>query len=139
MPVTLKARDVMDTNVHFIDEEATIMDAIKTMLEKKVWSLVITRHNMPIGVVTERDILRRAVSKDYDLKRMKVKEIASSPLITVDPDTPLGEVMKLMVEKSIRRVYVVEGGKIIGRVTQTGGMEQTLNVLLTLASLPYQL
>lgn len=139
MPVTLKARDVMDTNVHFIDEERSVMEALNTMLEKNVWSLVVNRHGLPIGVVTERDILRRAVSKGYDIKKMKVKEVATSPLITVSPDTPLGEVLRIMVEKAVRRVYVVEGGKIIGRVTQTGGMEQTLNVLLTLASLPYQL
>jgi predicted transcriptional regulator len=62
MPVTLRVRDVMDKKVVQLDEKATIAQAIKAMLDNEVWSLVITRNNLPVGVVTERDIIRRCIA-----------------------------------------------------------------------------
>jgi CBS domain-containing protein len=59
----------------------------------------------------------------------------SSPIETISPDASLGEAMAKMVEKNIRRLFVVEQGKIIGRVTQTELFENTLNVMMTLSSL----
>jgi CBS domain-containing protein len=66
---------------------------------------------------------------------MAVGEIMSSPIETISPDASLGEAMAKMVEKNIRRLFVVEQGKIIGRVTQTELFENTLNVMMTLSSL----
>jgi CBS domain-containing protein len=134
MPVTLRVRDVMDKKVVQLDEKATIAQAIKAMLDNEVWSLVITRNNLPVGVVTERDIIRRCISKGCSLN-MAVGEIMSSPIETISPDASLGEAMAKMVEKNIRRLFVVEQGKIIGRVTQTELFENTLNVMMTLSSL----
>jgi CBS domain-containing protein len=70
---------------------------------------------------------------------MRVEDIMSSPIITIGPDEPIGRALQIMAEKNIRRLYVVEGGKVIGRITQTKSMESLLDVLLTLQSLPYQL
>jgi len=138
MPVTLRVKDVMDTKVISIEESATVADAIKTMIQNEVWSLLVTRNKLPVGVVTERDIIRRCIAKGGSLS-MKVGEIMSSPLEVISPDAPVGEAMAKMVEKSIRRLYVVEGGKIIGRVTQTELFEHLLNVMVTLSSLKTQL
>ncbi len=138
MPVTLRVRDVMDKKVVEIDENATVMDAIKMMLENNVWSLLVSRQKLPVGVVTERDIIRRCIAKGGSLS-MRVGEIMSSPIETISPDAPLGEAMAKMVEKNIRRLFVVEDGKIIGRVTQTELFEETLNVMLTISSLKSQL
>jgi signal-transduction protein with cAMP-binding, CBS, and nucleotidyltransferase domain len=134
MPVTLRVRDVMDKKVVQLDEKATIAQAIKAMLDNEVWSLVITRNNLPVGVVTERDIIRRCIAMGFSLN-MAVGDIMSSPIETISPDASLGEAMAKMVEKNIRRLFVVEQGKIIGRVTQTELFENTLNVMMTLSSL----
>ncbi|MCS7117844.1 MAG: CBS domain-containing protein [Thaumarchaeota archaeon] len=138
MPITVRVRDVMETQVPMIDAGATVGDAIKRMVAENVWSFLVTKKNLPVGVVTERDILRRCISKGYSLN-MKIEDIMSSPIITIDPDEPIGKALQLMAEKNVRRLYVVEGGKVIGRITQTKSMESLLNVLLTLQSLPYQL
>lgn len=138
MPITLKVRDVLDKEVHFIEGSKTVMDAIKEMVEKKVWSLVVTDRGLPVGVVTERDILRRCLGKGLRPEKVAVREVMSSPLITIGPDAPIGEAMKLLVEKGVRRIYVVEEGKIIGRVTQTGLLQNLLNVMLALQSIAYQ-
>jgi len=135
MPIVVKVRDVMDKKVYILDENKTCMDAIKLMLDKKVWSVVVSRQGLPVGVVTERDIIRRVIAKGRDVEKVKLGEIMSSPLITVSPDEPIGRAMELMARNEIRRIYVVEEGKIIGRVTQTEAFRHILDVMMTLASL----
>ncbi len=138
MPITVRVRDVMETDVPTIDAKATVMEAVQRMVKEDVWSFLVTKEGLPVGVMTERDILRRCISKGYSLN-MRVEEIMSSPIITIGPDEPIGKALQIMAEKNVRRLYVVEGGKVIGRITQTKSMESLLDVLLTLQSLPYQL
>ncbi|MDJ0271742.1 MAG: CBS domain-containing protein [Candidatus Caldarchaeum sp.] len=138
MPVTLRVKDVMDKKVVEIDENATVADAVKAMLDNEVWSLVVTRQKLPIGVVTERDVIRRCIGKGRPMT-IKVGEIMSTPIETISPDASLGEAMAKLVEKNIRRLFVIENGKIIGRVTQTELFENTLNVMMALSALKSQL
>ncbi|MEM1943636.1 MAG: CBS domain-containing protein [Candidatus Caldarchaeum sp.] len=138
MPVTLRVRDVMDKKVVEVDEGATVLDVVKKMIENDVWSVVITRNKLPVGVVTERDVIRRCIAKGCSLT-MRVGEIMSSPIEVISPDASLGEAMAKLAEKNIRRLFVVEGGKIIGRITQTELFENTLNIMMTLSALRSQL
>jgi CBS domain-containing protein len=137
--VSLTARDVMEKNVVYVDANATVSDAIRKMVSTNTWSLVVEKDGLPIGVLTDRDVLRRCLGKNMVPEKMKVEEIMTSPIISVSPGEHLGRVMELMVEKSIRRVFVVENGKIIGRVTQTKMFGDSLNVMLSLSSLSYQM
>jgi len=137
MKISLKVRDVMDDKVYMIDEGASCRDAIKMMVEKGVWSLIVERDGLPVGVVTERDILRKVVAMDKRLDGVKVGELMSSPIITVSPDDPVGRAMELMVQNDIRRVFVVDEGRIIGRVTQTTAFKRILDVLLLLSDLSW--
>jgi CBS domain-containing protein len=134
----IKTRNMMDTNVVFVDEEESVADTVKLMLEQNVWSVIVTRDNLPVGVVTERDVLRKVIGKGYDTSLIKARDIASAPIYTISPDAPLGEALKIMVENNIRRVFVVDEGRIVGRVTQTESIKNMLNVLLSLASLHVQ-
>ncbi|MCS7109972.1 MAG: CBS domain-containing protein [Candidatus Caldarchaeum sp.] len=128
----------MDKKVVEVDENTSIGDVIKAMMNNDVWSVVVTRNKLPVGVVTERDILRRCIAKGCALT-MRVGDIMSSPIETIAPDATLGEAMSRLVEKNIRRLFVVENGKIIGRVTQTELFENTLNVMMALSALKAQL
>ncbi|MEM2967496.1 MAG: CBS domain-containing protein [Candidatus Caldarchaeum sp.] len=128
----------MDRKVVEVDESDTVLDVVKKMIENDVWSVVITRNKLPVGVVTERDVIRRCIAKGCSLT-MRVGEIMSSPIEVISPDASLGEAMAKMAEKNIRRLFVVEGGKITGRVTQTELFENTLNVMMTLSALRSQL
>jgi CBS domain-containing protein len=125
----------MEGGVIMLDGDRPVIEALKKMLENNVWSVVVTVNGIPTGVVTERDILRRAVIKGFDLEKVPLKNIMSCPLITISPDASFGEAWKLMVEKDIRRIYVVEGGRIIGRVTRAGLFQKLLDAVLALASL----
>ncbi len=138
LPITLKARDVMDRNVLFIESDKSVAEAIDMMVKNNVWSLVVLDKGVPVGVLTERDIFRRVLGKGLKPESVKVNAAMSSPIITIEPDAPLGEAMRLMVEKEVRRIYVVEDGKIIGRITEADLFQNLLNVMLALQSITYQ-
>ncbi|MDV3277605.1 MAG: CBS domain-containing protein [Nitrososphaerales archaeon] len=139
MAITLRVKDVMDKKVVRIDAQETVSNVIKKMVEANVWSLVVEKRGLPEGVVTERDVIRRCLGKGLLPDRMPVEKIMSSPLIIISPDATIRDAMGLMVEKDIRRLFVVDNGKIIGRVTQTGLFESTLNVMTSLSSISGQL
>lgn len=139
MGITISVKDVMDQKVVYVKDTATVAEVLSTMIEHNVWSVVVTRDDFPYGVITERDILRRAISKGYDINKTRAMDIASSPILTMEPNAPIGEALNVMALKAVRRIYITEHGKIIGRVTQTEILKNMLNVMRTLASLPHQL
>ena len=126
----------MDKNVFTIDAGATVEGAMNEMLRKRVWSLVVEKEGKPTGVVTERDMIRRCFGKGLPPAKTSVWSIVSSPLITITPDTTIRDAMDVMTGKDIRRLFVVDKGKIIGRVTQTDLFQSTLSLLETLSELP---
>ncbi len=129
----------MDSKVLKIDGSTNVLDALKQMIEANVWSFIVEKQDIPLGVVTDRDILRRAVIKQLRLEKVTVEQIMSSPLITIDPESHIGEIMDIMVGKDIRRVYVSDNGKIIGRITQTMLFGNSLNVMESLSAMPHQM
>ena len=137
MKISLRVKDVMDDKVYLIDESATCREALKMMVEKGVWSLLVSKEGLPVGVVTERDIIKKVVAKGLNVDGVKVSEIMSSPIISIGPDEPIARAMELMAANDIRRVYVVEGGKVIGRVTQTNAFKKMLDILLLLSELSW--
>lgn len=139
MPATLKVKDIMDKKVFSIDEEESVEEAVKEMLQNKVWSLVVEKKGSPHGVVTERDIVRDCLGKGKSPSATPVGDIASSPLITIGPDATMGEALNLMAGKEVRRLFVSDKGKIIGRVTQTELFGSTISVMSTLSSISHQL
>lgn len=139
MKISLRVRDVMDTKVVMIDYNEPCIKAIEKMLENGVWSVLVAEDGLPTGVVTERDIIRRVIAKDLDIKGVRVGTIMSSPIITIGPEEPVSKAMELMASHNIRRVYVVEEGKIIGRVTQTGAFKSLLDALMLLSELKWYL
>lgn len=139
LPLTLKVRDILEGGVIALESDQTARDALESMMENDVWSIVVNVNGVPSGVVTERDLLKRVIAKNLNIDKVLLKDIMSCPLITIKPDATFGEAWDLMVEKNVRRLYVIEKGKIIGRVTQTGLFKKLLDVLLALASLKYTL
>jgi CBS domain-containing protein len=138
LPISVKVREVME-DVVTIDSDQTITQAIDKMIQTKAWSLLVERRGLPVGVLTDRDILRRAAAMRRYPEKVKVEEIMSSPIITVEPELRAGEALKMMMEKNVRRLYVVEEGKIIGRVTQTGLIKNLLDAMVALVSVRTQL
>jgi signal-transduction protein with cAMP-binding, CBS, and nucleotidyltransferase domain len=110
---------VMDRNVIILDDSACIHEAAKEMEVNNVSSILIKNSGtgVPTGIVTERDIIYRAVAKSLGMFKVKIGKIMSTPLITIDKQTSCIKAIMIMREKSIRRLPVLDKGKIIGIVT----------------------
>ncbi len=110
-------KEVMSPNVATIDFESAVFDACKTMAEKHIGSIVVTENNKPFGLFTERDLLHIIIRKE-DLRKIKIKDHASKPLVVITPETSIFEAAKIMVEMHIRRLPVADNeGKLIGIFT----------------------
>jgi CBS domain-containing protein len=100
-----------------IDADASILEAVEQMVEANVGSLLVTESGEVAGIVTERDYLRRVVVEGRTDRETPVREIMSSPLIVVTPQTSVDECMALMTDRRIRHLPVVDGGKVAGIVS----------------------
>lgn len=129
----------MEKKVLMLPSDHSVAQAVQTMVSQNTWSLVVEREGLAVGVVTDRDILRRCVARGLRSESVKLEEIMSSPIITVLPETRIGDIMEKMATKEVRRLYVIEDGKIVGRITQTMMFENSTNVMMTLASMKYQM
>jgi CBS domain-containing protein len=107
-----KGREVLK-----IEADASVLDAVKRMVEANIGSLVVTDGGEVAGIVTERDYLRRVAHEGPADEQVAVREIMSSPLIVVNPKTTIDECMALMTDQRIRHVPVVDEGEVVGIVS----------------------
>jgi len=108
----------MTKDVLTIDVNKTIIEAAALMSQNDVGDLVVMENNMPVGIVTERDFVRRvlAVGKSTSTK---VSEVMSTPLRVIYPEAPIKEAARRMVNKGIRRLAVIKDNKLVGIITAT--------------------
>lgn len=111
-----RVRKIMGTDVPTLKKEAGIGEAARLVLQKGHGCVIITQDKKPIGIVTESDFVRNAVSG----KKLKepVHKIMSSPLVTMAPDTEVDEALKIIDTKRFRIYPVVENGSLVGLVTK---------------------
>ena len=110
-------RDVMSRQPLTVEDSATVMDAARAMREANIGDVIVLKGGSVCGMVTDRDIVIRAVAEGRDPKSIKVGEICSGDVATVAPDETVDRVISLMRQKAIRRVPVVEGGKPVGVIS----------------------
>jgi CBS domain-containing protein len=112
-------RDIMTKTIVMIDDDKTALEAAKIMTEKGISSLFVVKDNHPIGIVTERDFIRKICAKDLLVAEVKMSDIMSKILTTACPDTPIEVAIQRMVNHKIRRLPIMEGGKLVGIITVT--------------------
>ena len=117
--VTLKVEDVMVKEVITIDENSTVKEAADIMNKFEIGCLIAIRKGKAMGILTERDLLKRVVAEGKDANKTKVKDIMTSPLVVAEPAMDLGEAVKLMFQMKIKKLPVVDGKKLVGLVSLT--------------------
>lgn len=117
--ITLKVEDVMVREVITIDENATVKEAAEVMNKFEIGCLIAVRKGKAVGIITERDLLKRVVAEAKDVNKTKVKDVMSSPLVVVEPKLDLEEAVKLMFQMKIKKLPVVEGKRLVGLVSLT--------------------
>jgi signal-transduction protein with cAMP-binding, CBS, and nucleotidyltransferase domain len=110
--------DIMKKKIISIDESETIKKAASMMTEAEIGSIIITKDNIPVGILTERDFVTKIASKEISLS-VSVSQVMTHPLLVIAPNQTVWEVAEMMKNMGIHRVAVQEGGKIIGMVTTT--------------------
>ena len=109
-------KNIMKTPVLSIDSSMTVKDAAKMMEDVKVGSIVVTENNVILGILTERDFVRKIVAQGKSFSTI-IKDVMSSPLIVISPDETVWELASLMKTRRIHRVPVVERGRLVGMAT----------------------
>jgi predicted transcriptional regulator len=132
-PFTVK--DVMTADIVIVETSARVSVAIETMTVHDIGSVIVTENGEPVGIVTERDILKRVCPEHLCIKGVTVGEIMSSPLVHIEADAGLGQASSLMTLKNVRRLLVIDKGKAVGIVTQKDVMRGTLETFASLASI----
>lgn len=118
MKAEVKVKEAMTRKVETVTPEMPVIEAAKKMADEKIGSVVVVDDKgMPIGIVTERDVLYNVVAKNRIASEIKVKEIMSSPIRYVSPETNIIEASKIMAKYNIRRLPVIKEGKLVGIIT----------------------
>ncbi len=107
-----KGRDVVT-----VSPEATVIDAVRAMNERKTGSVLVTAGRDLVGIFTERDVLCRVVDKGLDATTITVGEVMTTSVVTVEPAMPVRDAMSLISEKRCRHLPVMAGGELLGMVS----------------------
>lgn len=107
----------MSKDIVTVNGDTSLREVCKIMGEKHIGSVLVTTNNKPMGIFTERDLLSKVHRMEVDLMTSKVKDYASFPLTVVSPDFDIREAARVMSQLKIRRLPVVEDGKLIGVLT----------------------
>ena len=111
-------KDVMIDDLAELDASTSIKDAAKIMTEKNIGCIIVTKDNSAIGILTERDFVKRVAAKETPLT-YSLDKVMSSPLIEIDSDETVWEAAQIMKTKNIHKLPVTENNKVVGIVTTT--------------------
>jgi CBS domain-containing protein len=107
-------RDIMAKNVKTVRTDDSALDAVVKMNKFDVGSVLVVNGNRPVGIITSKNILSRVVEPQLDAGTVRAKDIMSAPLITVEPDTSIEDAAKLMAQKKIKQLVIMDREKIHG-------------------------
>jgi CBS domain-containing protein len=117
--LSLKVQDIMIKEVVTLDQNATVKEAAEIMNRFEIGSLIIVGRGKAVGIVTERDLLKRVVAEARDANITKVKEIMTTPLVVVEPNMDLEKAVRQMFQMKIKKLPVVDGKRLVGLVSLT--------------------
>jgi CBS domain-containing protein len=104
-------------DIYSIDPEATVLDALRLMEQKNIGALLVMRGGSLAGIFSERDYARRMILHGRSSKETLVREVMTSDVFVISPDTTSGECMVHMTDRHIRHLPVVEGGRVVGVIS----------------------
>lgn len=121
---------IMSANVKTATEEETIQTVCKTMYENQIGSIVVVKRTVdginPIGIITEKDIVRQIGSSELFVVQAPIRQIMSTPLVTIRPNSLIRDAIEIMRLKNISRLPVIDNkGIMVGIVTYKDLLEET--------------
>jgi len=126
-----KGKDVVS-----IESGNTVEDAIRSMNSRKISALMVMEDGKPVGIFTERDVVRCYVNNGNSFSAVSLKDAMTQNIIVADPDEELCNIMSVMIQKNIRHLPVLEQGKLVGMLsirdivqTQIGNLRSEIHYL----------
>ena len=121
---------IMTRDLVTIRADASVKKALQTLVRNDIGSLIVVKNGEPAGIITERDVTRRSLhaAKGKRLYDQPASKIMTHPLVTVPPSTPVWQAFETMVTKRIRRLPVVQDGRLVGIVTERDLFKWVLRV-----------
>ncbi|MGQ9460879.1 MAG: CBS domain-containing protein [Candidatus Bathyarchaeaceae archaeon] len=117
--MSLNVEDVMVEEVVTVEADATVQEAVDLMNKHEIGCLIVVLKGKPVGIITERDMLKRVLAKSIDPEKTKVSEIMSVPLIVGRPGMEIEDAVRLMFKTKIKKLPVVQKGRLVGLITLT--------------------
>jgi len=114
-----KARDIMQKNVITIELEKTVQYASTILKDNDISFLVVVEDSKPVGIVSERDIVRKIVAENKEASKIQLESIMSKKFKWVEPNSSIESAVQKMLNNNIRRLVVLEDENLVGVITQT--------------------
>ena len=112
-----QVKEVMTERPATLDRAASLAEAAQLMRDRDIGDVIVVEGQDVAGIVTDRDIVIRGVADGADPNRTRVGEVVSGELASVGPNDPVEQAITVMREKAVRRIPVLEGGKLVGIVS----------------------
>jgi CBS domain-containing protein len=112
-------RDIMSKDLKVVRPDSSVKEVVATMNKFDIGSIVVVQGNRPVGIITERDILRRIVQPCLPPETLTARQVMTSPLLTTNSTTSIDEAAKLMAKEKIKKLPVMVNQKLVGIVTLT--------------------
>jgi len=113
----LDVKEIMVEKVISVRVDASVKEAVKLMNQYEIGCLIVAEKGEAVGIITERDVLKRVVSQSKDPELTKVSEIMSKPLIVGGPDMYVEDAAKLMFKRNIKKLPIRKDGQLVGLIT----------------------
>jgi CBS domain-containing protein len=123
-------RDIMTKEIVTIDEGETVLEAARIMSQRGISSLIVVKDGVPKGIITERDFVKKVCAKQLEASAIKIGTLMSRIRTFADPDTPIQVAVQRMANQGIRRLPIIQEGKVVGIVTVTDLARYLRTILL---------
>nr|MBI3613468.1 CBS domain-containing protein [Nitrospirota bacterium] len=111
---------MMNRAIRTVGPDATLAEAARLMREAQVGALFVVREGAYLGVVSETDLVRKAMAQGFDPAQVPVRAVMSSPVITIESDCSAHDASDLMADKGIRHLAVTQDGQVVGMISVRG-------------------
>jgi len=115
----LQVKEIMNTDVKTINLNSNVREAAELMSKSNIGGLIVVEDSKLVGIVTERDVMKKVVALNKSATKTKVKAVMTKKVIMIDPDKDVEEAAEIMLERKIKKLPIVYKNKLIGILTAT--------------------
>ena len=116
-----------DQKMICIEPDGTVLESVQIMVKNKIGAILIRKNEVIEGIFTERDLLQNSANEDFDLRKVKIKEVMTTNLLFANYDAPLYQLMDIVLGKRCRHLLIVKEGKYIGLLSAGDLTRASLN------------